>query len=300
MSNKNGLTEEELDFFRENGFVGPFTVYEEEEAITKWTRAKMEMVVSQNKPHNSTVLNYDRHLDCKTLSEHIMRPEIVEKLKSLMGDDIMCWKTNVFPKYAGEAGTGWHQVETFMAGQERSEPVAALKFSKDESAYVTSELTVWTAFTPATKENGCMTFIPGSHKSWYYDETKSMSAPIEAKRNDFFGYDYSELKIDETWNPDDQVIKEMEMKPGQFVIFTSKCVHGSLPNSTKDETRMGYAGRFVPTSVKVYDGIERLDEYGEVIDLDYHGCVLVAGEDKFKHNKMLDENLNGVPFKKMV
>lgn len=186
MSNNYRLTEAEIDFFRENGFVGPFTLYSEEEAITRWNRAKMEMVVSQNKPHNSTVLNYDRHLDCKTLSEHITRPEIIGKLRSLMGGDILCWKTNVFPKYPGDSGTGWHQVETFMAGQERSKPVAALKFAKEESKYVTSELTVWTAFSPATKQNGCMTFLPGSHKSWYYDETKSMTNPIEAKRNDFF------------------------------------------------------------------------------------------------------------------
>ena len=71
--------------------------------MRRWNQAKIEMVLSPNKPHNSTVINYDRHLDCKTLSEHVCRPEIVSRIRSLMGEHILCWKTNIFSKYPGEA-----------------------------------------------------------------------------------------------------------------------------------------------------------------------------------------------------
>ncbi|MER6331328.1 hypothetical protein ABT298_18765, partial [Streptomyces sp. NPDC001034] len=111
-----GLTDEQIEFFQENGFVGPFDLYPEDEAPLLWNQAMIEMVTSQNKPHDSTVINYDRHLDCNTLSEHISRPEIVHKLRSLIGDDILCWKSNIFKKAPGDAGTGWHQVETCVVG----------------------------------------------------------------------------------------------------------------------------------------------------------------------------------------
>ena len=39
MNTKFELTTEEIEFFKENGFVGPFTLYEEEEAIKKWDEA---------------------------------------------------------------------------------------------------------------------------------------------------------------------------------------------------------------------------------------------------------------------
>jgi non-heme Fe2+,alpha-ketoglutarate-dependent halogenase len=297
MSNVDGLTDAQFAFFKENGFVGPFQLYSPEDALARWNRAKLEMVLSKNKPHNSKIMNYDRHLDCNTLSEHVTRPEIVSKLRSLMGSDIMCWKTNIFPKYPGDAGTGWHQVETFAAAQSRETPIPALKYT-EKTNYVTSELTVWTAFSPAHIEHGCMTFIPGTHKKWYYDETKPMTQQVQAKRNDFFGYDYSELKIDKDWDPDSQEFVKMEMDAGQFVIFLAKCVHGSMPNTTKDQTRMAFASRYVSPSVKVYDNVARLNEFGEEIDLAYHGCVMVAGEDEYHYNKIHQTNLNGYRFEK--
>ncbi|WP_160330172.1 chlorinating enzyme [Streptomyces roseifaciens] len=291
-----GLTEEQIEFFKENGFVGPFDLYSEEEAPLLWNQAMIEMVTSANKPHNSTVINYDRHLDCNTLSDHISRPEIVHKLRSLIGDDVLCWKTNIFKKAPGEAGTGWHQVETFVVGETTTSATPSLKYTQ-ETEGVTQELTVWTAFSPAGRENGCLRYIPGSHKRWYYDESKPLTRNVESKSHDFFGYDYAELKLDQDWDPSDERVVEMEMKPGQFVIFLAKCIHGSLPN-VSDTTRLGFASRYVSPSVKVYEDVDSLSEFGDTISLDYHGSVLVSGEDKYGHNRLHDKNLNGHPFEK--
>lgn len=291
-----GLTEDQVEFFKENGFVGPFDLYPPDEAPLLWDRAKVEMVLSKNKPHNSTVINYDRHLDCNTLSEHISRPEIVHKLRSLIGNDILCWKSNIFKKDPGEAGTGWHQVETFVVGETTTSATPSLKYT-EQTTNPTQELTVWTAFSPAARENGCMRFIPGSHKRWYYDETKAMTLNPENKTHDFFGYDYSELQLDKDWDPNQEEIVEMEMTAGQFVIFLAKCVHGSLPN-VSDRTRLGFASRYVAPSIKVYENVDRLTEFGDSISLDYHGCVLVSGEDRYGYNRLYEKSLNGYPFKK--
>ena len=293
----DGLTDAEVTFFKDNGFVGPFDLYEADDAVRRWNKAKLEMVLSKNKPHQSQIINYDRHLDCNTLSDHVSRPEIVSKLRSLMGEDIMCWKTNIFPKYPGDAGTGWHQVETFAAAQAGQKPIPALRYT-EEPKYITSEITVWTAFSQARAEHGCLTFLPGSHKQMRYDETKTMTPSSESKQHDFFGYDYSELRIDKEWDPDKEEKCVMEMTAGQFVIFLARCIHGSLPNITKDYTRMGFASRYVTPSVKVYEDVDRLREFGDEIDLAYHGCVMVAGEDKYSYNRMHAANLNGYPFQK--
>ncbi|KUL37333.1 hypothetical protein ADL22_21940 [Streptomyces sp. NRRL F-4489] len=292
-----GLTDEQVESFKQNGFVGPFDLYPSDEAPLLWNQAMIEMVTSENKPHDSTIINYDRHLDCNTLSAHISRPEIVHKLRSLIGDDILCWKSNIFQKEPGATGTGWHQVETFVVGETTTTSTPSLKYT-EESQYLTQELTVWTAFSPAAKENGCLRFIPGSHKKWYYDESKSLTRNVESKSHDFFGYDYSELKLDKDWDPSQEDVFDMEMKPGQFVIFLAKCIHGSLPN-VSDTTRLGYASRYVSPSVKVYENVDQLSEFGDTISLDYHGSVLVSGEDRYGHNRLHEKNLNGFPFKKV-
>lgn len=288
------LTDEEVASFRANGFVGPFDLYDPDEAPGLWDRAKVEMVLSNNKPHNSTVINYDRHLDCDTLSAHIGRPEIVGRLRSLIGDDILCWKTNIFKKDPGEAGTGWHQVETFVVGETTTTSSPSLRYTEPTSQ-VTQEITVWTAFSDAGRENGCLRFLPGSHKRWYYDETKSLTLNVESKTHNFFGYDYSELQLDPAWDPSQEDCVDMVMKAGQFVIFVAKCVHGSLPN-VATTPRLGFASRYVSPSVKVYENVDRLSEFGDTISLDYHGCVLVSGEDRYGHNRLLDRSLNGFEF----
>lgn len=288
------LSAGELARFERDGFIGPFDLYQPDEAVRLWNQAKIEMVLSRNKPHQSTIINYDRHLDCDTLSRHICRPEIVGRVRSLIGDDVLCWKTNIFPKAPGEAGTGWHQVETFIVGDTTTASAPSLRYT-EEPARITSEITVWTAFSEADAAHGCMTFIPGSHKQWYYDETKTMTRNVESKTHDFFGYDYSELKIDKEWDPDSEDNFAMEMRAGQFVLFLAKCVHGSLPNIS-DEQRLGFAARYVAPSVRVYENVTELHEFGDSISLDYHGCVLVAGEDRFGHNRLHANNLAGTPF----
>jgi len=292
-----GLTAEQVQSFTDNGFLGPFDLYTEDEAPLIWSQAMIDMVTSQNKPHNSTIINYDRHLDCDTLSRHIAQPAIVHKLQSLMGDDIMCWKTHIFEKEPGDTGTGWHQVEAFTVFESETVSYPSLRYTEETTA-ATQELTVWTAFSEADKAHGCLRFLPGSHKQWYYDETKPMSRNVESKSHDFFGYDYSELKLDKNWDPNKHEIVDMELKAGQFVIFLAKCIHGSYSN-TSTTKRVGMASRYVSPSVRVYEHIDRLSGFGDSISLDYHGSVMVSGEDRYGHNRIHHHNLNGFPFPKV-
>lgn len=279
--------------FEEQGFIGPFTLWEPEEMTAWWKKQRAALLDPRNTERATfdNPVNYDRHLDVPGLSRLISEPAIVRRMQALIGPDVQCWRTEFFPKNPGDAGTGWHQVETYAIG-EASEGMLEPTVRSEGTPM---ELTAWVAFTEATKENGCMKLIPGSHRQWRYDERARMSWDNTKKDNTFFGYDYSELKIDKDWNPDDEDVRHVEMKPGQFIIFTARCIHGSNPNTSRRQ-RMGYAIRVVPTHVRVYGGMSSFEEFGHRFDLARHGVVQVAGVDEHGFNTVKTTNAWGEPF----
>jgi non-haem Fe2+, alpha-ketoglutarate-dependent halogenase len=285
--------ETERKTFDEQGFIGPFTLWEPEEMTAWWKtqrKALLDPAKSSRKVFDNPV-NYDRHLDIPGLSALITEPEIVRRMQALIGPDVLCWRTEFFPKNPGDSGTGWHQVETYAIG----ETEVGMLEATEHSPGTPMELTCWVAFTEATRENGCMRMIPGSHRQWRYDEHAPMRWNGAAKDNAFFGYNYEDIKIDKDWDPDAQEIRHLEMRPGQFIIFTARTIHGSNPN-TSNRQRMGFAIRVVPTHVRVYGGMTQFDEFGHHFDLARHGCVLVAGQDELHLNRVHSENAWGDPF----
>jgi len=280
--------------FAKRGYMGPFTLWEPEQ-MTAWWKVQRKALLD---PANDAVkafdnpVNYDRHLDIPGLSKLITEPEIVRRMQALIGQDILCWRTEFFPKNPGDSGTGWHQVETYAIGETSSGMLEATEHSPG----VPMELTCWVAFTEATRQNGCMKLIPGSHRQWRYDEHAPMAWNGQARDKSFFGYNYDDIKIDKEWEPDQEDADHVEMRPGQFIIFTARCIHGSNPN-TSNRQRMGFAIRVVPTHVRVYGGMTEFDEFGHHFELDKHGCVVVSGRDQFGHNRLRNENGWGEPFR---
>lgn len=279
--------------FAEDGYIGPFTLWEPEEMTAWWKAQRKALLDPANNARKAfdNPVNYDRHLDVPGLSRLITEPEIVRRMQALIGPDIFCWRTEFFPKNPGDTGTGWHQVETYAIGETSTGMLEAT----EDSPGTPMELTAWVAFTEATKENGCMKVIPGSHRQWRYDEHAPMRWNGSAKDNSFFGYNYDDIKINKSWDPDQEDVRHLEMRPGQFIIFTARCIHGSNPN-TSNRQRMGFAMRVVPTHVRVYGGMTEFNEFGHNFDLARHGCVLVAGKDDYGHNRVLRENAWGEPF----
>ncbi|WP_433289805.1 chlorinating enzyme [Pseudonocardia sp. CA-142604] len=285
--------EDDATTFAEQGYIGPFTLFEPDE-MTAWWKEQRKALLSPEAGARKVFdnpVNYDRHLDIPGLSKLITEPEIVRRMQALIGPDILCWRTEFFPKNPGDAGTGWHQVETYAIGETSKGMLEATEHSPG----VPTELTCWVAFTEAAKENACMKVIPGSHRKWRYDEHAPMKWNNAAKSNSFFGYNYDDIKIDKNWDPEQEDVQYLEMRPGQFFIFTARCIHGSAPNVSRRQ-RMGFAIRVVPTHVRVYGGMTEFDEFGHHFELDRHGSVLVAGEDRYGLNRMAHENAWGEPF----
>ncbi len=302
------LTPKQLREFHERGFAGPFKVYDVDEMRALWRSERLRMMDRSNAVYqeeaaasgNTNISNYDRHLDSSFLADHICRPEIVDRVSSVLGPDVLCWRTEFFPKYPGDEGTDWHQADTFANASGKPQilwPGQAVHFG--------GTLTVWTAFTEANEETGCLQFIPGTHQTMFYDETKRMHYDPDrinqetkrGMRRGFFGYDYRELQIDEDFEPDETKAIPMVMRPGEAILFWSTLMHASLPHSGKtNEMRLGFAARFVPTSVRIYPDTDEIVEYGGQFSLDRYGAVLVSGKNEYSHNRIATNTTTGHPF----
>jgi|ERR1035437_876938 non-heme Fe2+,alpha-ketoglutarate-dependent halogenase len=295
------FSDAELKAFRANGFAGPFDVYDPEEMTENYKKLRAEIFDRKyaiyDLEHTSLLAGYDRHLDIDFFSKHIMKRQILDKVESILGPDLLCWRSEMFPKYPGDEGTDWHQADTF--GHASGQPQVVWPQGNFGGA-----ITVWTAVTDAEKENGCLRFIPGTHEEMFYDETKEMKYSPEqinkleknGEKLGFFGYDYRNLQKDADWVPDESKAVSMEMKAGQCVIFWSTVMHASFPNVTTNRTRLGFTARYVPASVKIYPGTETIKEYGSTLSLEKYGAVLVSGKDAFGHNRIVTKNMRGLEF----
>ncbi|MEV4341514.1 chlorinating enzyme [Streptomyces sp. NPDC049590] len=304
-----GLSPEELAFFHRNGYIGPLTVYTPEEMDRMWKTVQRQTLDRSYAAYPEVdsgagapnIFNYDRHLDIDLLARHVCNRQIVDKVASILGPDVLCWRTEFFPKYPGDEGTDWHQADTFANASGKPQ---LLWPGESEDDFGAGTLTVWTAFTESTRENGCLQIIPGTQHTMNYDETKHMDYDqerINAEIKDgvprgFFGYDYRQLQVDPSWRPNEEDAVSLTMEKGQCVIFWSTLMHASLPNTgTGRNYRMGFATRYVPTKVRVYPDTDHIEEYGGSISLEKWAAVLARGEDTFKHNKITSTTLRGTP-----
>jgi non-heme Fe2+,alpha-ketoglutarate-dependent halogenase len=301
------LNQEELASFHAQGYFGPFKVYEIEEMKASWRRERLRLLDRSNAVYqdeaassgNTNISNYDRHLDSAFLADHISRPQIVDRVASALGPDVLCWRTEFFPKYPGDEGTDWHQADTFANASGKPQIIWP------EAEEFGGTITVWTAFTESNEDTGCLQFIPGTHQTMFYDETKRMhydpglinQADKDGVRRGFFGYDYRELQIDPDWKPDESKAVSMVMRPGESIMFWSTLMHASLPHNGKSEDmRLGFASRYVPASVHVYPDTNEIEEYGGTVSLDRYGAVLVSGKNKYDYNRIARSTTTGHAF----
>lgn len=302
------LSPAERASFERDGCIGPFTLYPPDEMHERFRQLRAQLIdrghsiytIDGRVPELSAIANYDRHLDVEFLAQHICRREIVERVQSILGSDVLCWRSEFFPKYPGNPGTDWHQASDFSAvtasGRPQIEWTTGPRFR--------GALTVWTAFTDSTIANGCLQLMPGTHNTMYFDEAKGATyradehARAEAgngRDRAFFGYDYRELQVDPDWKPDESKARSMVMQAGQFMIFWSTLMHASHPH-TGGPMRMGYTVRYLPTSARVFPYSTTLDEYGGQCSLQNYGAVIVGGRDAYGHNRLRTTTTRGYRF----
>jgi non-heme Fe2+,alpha-ketoglutarate-dependent halogenase len=266
------MTSAEVKTFWKRGFLEPFALCSREEMIELREQALGEM--QKRSPIYQKYTGRDRHLDCPTLYHLLKRPELTERLAQLMGPNLLVWRSDLFMKPAGFPAYAWHQATTYLG----EEGYRATLFPPDLNALFS--LTAWIAFDDTDLANGCMQFVPGTHRR------------ICTVRNggaDAGQFGYSKVKLE--YDVDPAKVVTMEMKAGECLIFTERTIHGSGPNES-DRRRWGMAFRVILPEVRCYadvgDGVIHNVRYlQDDFDLTRWGAIVIRGEDTANVNRIL-------------
>ena len=129
-----------------------------------------------------------------------------------------------------------------------------------------------------------MALIPGTHKEIY---------PLKIRRNldkskKELGEGFLAAEIDYDVKPEE--VQPIEVKAGQFFIFTERVIHGSLTNKTQDP-RWGVSVRVIQPETIAYSQKMREQGHGlrvqniTQLKLDKWRGVMIRGEDRFGYNR---------------
>jgi non-heme Fe2+,alpha-ketoglutarate-dependent halogenase len=263
------LTADDIKTFYDKGFLGPFTLCSREEILEM--REKVQQEIETVSKIYDFPTGRDRHLDCPNLWNLIHRPELYERLAQLLGPNLLLWRSQVFLKPPGAPEITWHQAVSYLS----EEQIRCTLYPRDKDELF--QLTTWLAFDDVDLENGCMQFAPGTHRNVY---------PVRIGGEEAEGFAKARVKLVFPLKEDEVV--NMEMKAGQFVIFTERCIHGSPPNRSKDRRRWGMAFRNVKPDTLVYgkdETVHRVNYLEQNFKLDKWGVVEFRGHDTAKINR---------------
>ena len=143
-------------------------------------------------------------------NEFIKRDDLLNIVEDILGENIDCFLSQFIFKNPGAWGQPWHQDSSY--------------FPFDRAPQVG----VWLATSAATKENGCLVILPGSHKEVIHEHL-----PDDRPGSN---YGYTEIK-------DHDFKKEMPLflNTGDLLLFHSFLMHKSYDNKSNNRrTAMVY------------------------------------------------------------
>lgn len=246
-----------------------------------------------------------RHQGLWDLTTH---PAIVQRMASLLGDDVMCWRNQVFEKAPGDAGTIWHQNSVF---QENSRAHKLAPTTAVDPGMV--QLTAWVALSDVTIENGALRVVVGSFVDgrlehayeFARNRTQDFMATLDPDQVDrflrvalFAPTNFMKAQAMFELNAPRFAamlgrceVRDLTMRAGEAIIFSSLNMHGSFANTSAADTRLAFAGRYANHDVRAYPG-QTFDVFptatGEVrFPVAPLACIHVHGEDRFGHNHVV-------------
>lgn len=236
------------DRYHEDGFVFPVPVLGPQEAAE--ARASLEALEARSAGTalgNRTQLNYP-HVIFRFAAGLVRHPAILDVVEAILGPDILVWGATFFIKEPhSENFVSWHQDLRYWG-------------LSDEEGQVSA----WLALSPVTRENGCMRFVPGSHRGAIVTHRDTFSENNVLTRGQ-----EAEVDIDE-----DRTV-DVELRPGEASFHHGLLLHASAPNRSA-ERRIGMAINYIAPHVMQRVAAEDF-------------AVPVRGEDRFGHFRHVPE-----------
>ena len=188
--------------FARDGFVFPIDVMSGQKAERyRQQLESVEQAARANTPGYNDQLNY-LHVILPFVHEIVSNQRILDAVESILGPDILVWGSTFFIKEPhSESFVSWHQDLRYW-GLDSEDEVSA-----------------WLALSPVTEANGCMRFVPGSHRGALVDHRDSFATNNALTRG-------QEAVIEIA---DDDTIC-VPLAPGQISLHHGKLLHCSGPN----------------------------------------------------------------------
>jgi ectoine hydroxylase-related dioxygenase (phytanoyl-CoA dioxygenase family) len=231
--------------YEAHGYVSPIEVLDEAEAASLLEDLESaEAAVAADRRRLSMLRAYTSRL-LPSFDALIRHPRLIEAVSPLIGPDLLVWGTSLFVKEAESASfVSWHQDLNYwgLDGED--------------------EVTAWVALTPATVENGCMRFIPGSHRIKAVDHVDTFARDNLLSRGQELA-----VKVDEAQAVD------VVLRAGQASLHHGHLFHASGPNRTSGR-RVGVAIRYISPSMRQTNAAKLLAAH--VSGRDEHGHFDIA------------------------
>jgi ectoine hydroxylase-related dioxygenase (phytanoyl-CoA dioxygenase family) len=217
------LGADELAHYREHGYV--FPRYRLPDGLVRELRAALDGLlasytdVKQEDLANPHMLPPTDGPGTNPFMRAARQPEILDMLAQLLGPDLVLWITRVLCKPAAKGReVPWHQDGEYW-------PMRPL-----------ATCSVWIALDPASTANGCMRFIPGSHK-----QQQLYRHHVTNRDNLVLNLELDQDQFDEA-----QAVN-VELEAGQMSLHDVRLIHGSLAN-TSGQRRAALIMRYMPAT----------------------------------------------------
>ena len=260
------LSEQEIETYRRDGLVIPSAYRLPQETLSR-LRQLYDKLLDDNrgKPGFSPDFILGPHLDADgtygikgdpAWLDFARIPEILDMVEQLIGPDFILWGMTIFGKPAGIGkATPWHQDGDYY-------PIEPLE-----------TLTVWISLDGSAPDNGCMRYIPGSHR-----DHRIYSHHFEHRD------DYTLAQVIDDDQVDLGTARDIILEPGQVSLHDVYLVHGSGPNLS-ERPRMGLVLRIMPASCFYnHESGKIKEDAGSPHGYSNRALFLLRGEDRCGRN----------------
>ena len=278
------LTENEVEQFQASGVVGPFRALSPDEAAehrryvydlhaADWdgtTFIGTDTVEALKRHGGWSIIHGGMYqaLAVGKIRQVAELPAVSERLASILGDEVVCWRSQLFEMAPGASGTFWHAATLFADDHDKPalDPPVGLSPGL-------VNINCWIALEDVGPENGCLRMVEGSFADARLDEMTyrvqkdrvgfAMSLGASDRRRAIMALRFSsdifhgaQLVFDVALRACPNLLSDAEpvyyeMKAGEALIFSSNNVHGSFGNAS-DEPRLASGIRYATGDMGFY------------------------------------------------
>jgi len=217
------LSPDQVEFFHEYGYVAGIPLLNDDQI--ELLRAELDQLVDHAHPARDLFYEYNSNesTDPATILFHALgawraatgfhdllwNPAFLVPASQLLGGAVRFWHDQIFYKPAHHGGiVAWHQDYSYWT---RTRPLA--------------HLSCWIGLDDATRENGCVHYVPGSHR-WNLLPVTGLANKMDAIEPVLSAEQREQFKP-----------VAIELKKGQASFHHPLMVHGSFENRTAQPRR---------------------------------------------------------------